>query len=150
MIILIDTREQKPLEFPYEYVEETNRVTLKVGDYSCLYKDNYVPQIIFERKAIGDLFSTMGQGYGRFKRELETAKELNIKLILVIEGSITKIIKGTSHSSLKGISILRKLLTLWIKYGLDFHCFRNREEMSLFIYEYFCSIGRLKVKRKNP
>ena len=149
MQILIDSREQRELEFSHPYITGTERVTLKVGDYCCEYTDGFRPPVIFERKSIGDLFGTLGKGHKRFKREIEKSNVLSVKLILIIEGSFTHLLKGYKHSRLQGITVIRKLFTLWIKYGLCFVLVKDRKEMSQYITEYYCSIGRIKGKRKT-
>ena len=147
--MLVDTREQNPLEFSHPYITEIVKTTLPVGDYSVQYADGFSPLIFFERKSIEDLFSTLTSGHERFKREIEKAKSLNIKLILIIEGHLSKILKGSSHSTVEGIKIFRILLSLWIKHNLSFVLCKDREECSQFITEYFFAIGRLKGKKNK-
>ena len=149
MKILIDTREQRLIDFPYDFVTECKIAKLDVGDYGAMYEDGYVAPVFFERKSIGDLFGTMGNGYARFKRELERAKELDVRLILIIEGTLSKVLLGAKHSTIEGVSVVRKLMTLWVKYGLTPVFCRDRVEMGRFMYEYFCSIGRIKRKKRN-
>jgi ERCC4-type nuclease len=147
MIILIDNREQNKLEFDHPYITEIEHTTLKVGDYGCRYIDGYIPPVFFERKSIPDLFNTLTNGHERFKREIERAKELDYKLILVIEGTFSKVMNGYERSQVSGLTIIKQLFMLWIKYGLEFHLLKDRVEMSHFIQEYFLAIGRLKGKK---
>ena len=93
-----------------------------------------------------NLFNTLSSGYDRFKREIEKAKGLDLKLIIVIESTLTEILWGTKHSQRSGISVLRQLFSIWIKYGVPFYCFKDRTEMGIFIVEYFKSIGRKAIK----
>ena len=150
MKIIIDTREKNPIdlefaEFPY--ITSIERRKLNVGDYACQFENGFEVPAYFERKSIPDLFGTMGKNYKRFKREIMRAKEHKHKLILLIEGTMTKVKSGCERSTLDGISIIRKLMTLQVKYDLDFQFMKNREEMAEYIYEYFCSIGRMKGKK---
>ena len=149
MIIITDTREQKPLTFVHPFVTEVITTKLDFGDYSCRYSDGYQPPIYFERKSLGDLFGTMGAGYERFKRELMRSKVANSLLILLVEASFTDVLRGYSHSTIKGISIVRKLFTLLWKYNMHFHFFNDRDEMSRFILEYYFAIGRSKCRQPN-
>ena len=149
MVIKIDTREQNPLEFDFPYVTAVERTTLKVGDYSVRFEDNYSPPISFERKAIGDLFGTLGKSHKRFKRELLRAEGLGIKLIIIVEGSLGTVLKGYKHSTLSGISVVRQLLSLWVRYGVVPVFVESREKMGLYIYEYFSAVGRLKGKKSG-
>lgn len=142
MIILIDSREGLPIEFKHEYITGVKIQKLEVGDYCCLYKNGSIPNIIFERKSIPDLFGTLGKGYKRFKKELVRAEELNIKLILIIEGSFSKVLNGFERSSLSGESIIKKLFTLWVRYNLIPVFAKNREEVGQIITEYYLAIGR--------
>ena len=88
----------------------------------------------------------MGVGYKRFRKELERAKSKDIKLILIIEGSLSKVLKGYSHSSIKGITVVKKLFTLWIKYDIVPVFCKNREEMSTYICEFYSAIGRKAIR----
>ena len=142
MIILVDSREGLPLDFQHEFITGIKVQKLEVGDYCCLYQDGSIPNTIFERKSLGDLFGTMGQGYNRFKKEIIRAKELNIKLILIIEASLTKILKGYEPSQLKGFSVVKKLFTLFIRYNLLPVFCKDREEMSIYITEFYLALGR--------
>ncbi len=148
MKILIDSREQKPLEFDFPYVEEIRVEKLEVGDYTVEYNDGYRPPVIFEKKSIPDLFGTLSKGHKRFKKEISRAKDLNIKLILIIEGTLSKVLKGYEHSTLSGISIVRTVFSLLLRHGLFPWFAKDREEMSRYIYEYYCGLGRMKG-RKN-
>ncbi len=144
MIILQDTREQEPLEFSHPYIEQVKRMALPCGDYAVQYKDGYIPSVIFERKSIGDLFSTMTHGYTRFKREIEKAKEFDITLILAIEGTFSKVASGYDHSEYSGDSMIRKLMTMFVKYNLYPVFCRDRVEMASYITEYYIAIGKYK------
>lgn len=75
MVIVIDTREQKPLDFsPFEDVTVQRRETWP-GDYTVLGGTAY---FAVERKSVADLIGTMKNGYAgfgatspkRFDREL--------------------------------------------------------------------------------
>lgn len=146
MKILIDTREQLPLKFEKDVVVESRR--LDVGDYMAEIDGKVVP-IAFERKGLGDLFGTMTQGYDRFKKEMMRAKESNTKLILVIEGSLSDVLEGYSHSQFEGKSMVMKLSMLTVKYDLTVHYFNNREEMARHIFEFYDAIERYWKKSND-
>lgn len=150
MIILVDTREQLPLEFSHPYVEGTEKSFLPVGDYAVRYKDGHVPGIIFERKSIPDLLGSLSKGYKRFKRELMKAKSTNKELIIIIEGTTQDIIRGTKYSQVDGLRILRTLLSLYDRYRISHVFFRNREEMATYVVEMFCAHARTRNKCLNP
>ena len=145
--ILIDSREQSPLEFKGINSNTILRKALCVGDYMVEFKNGYVPPVSFERKSIGDLFGTLGKGYKRFKKELDRASKNNIKLILIIEGNLSKVIKGYRYSEMKGATVVKRLFTIWIKYDLQPVFVKDRNEMSIYITEYFSAIGRIAGRK---
>jgi len=146
MIILCDSREQSPLKFDHAYVESVEVRGLDVGDYGAVLKDSHVPPIFFERKSIPDAIATFSKGYKRFFKEIQRSKANQTELIIIIEGTVTDLLKGTSFSQVKGIQILRTLLSVWNKYKIISIFCKDREEMSLFIAEYYCSYARMRDK----
>lgn len=135
MIILIDSREQLALEFPK--AKETRNVCLKVGDYSaCFYEDHQI-SIVFERKSIADLYGTLSAGYERFRREIDRAKKNNIRLIIIVEGTLSKVLKGYCHSSRNAISIVYQLFTLRARHNIETVFCKDREEMSEYISQFY-------------
>lgn len=70
-IILVDSREQVPLQF-----KNSQRIGLKTGDYSIAIRkdggiENLSDEICFERKAtVAEMYAMVGKERGRFEREL--------------------------------------------------------------------------------
>jgi ERCC4-type nuclease len=139
--LIIDTREQLPLEFCGVLFGEIKRAKLDVGDYGATWHNAPIP-IYFERKSIGDLFGTMTNGYERFKKEMARAKESGVKLVLLIEASMREVAKGYEHSKFEGSSMIKKLHTLHVRYDLEFHYMNDRGEMARFIAEEYQAIAR--------
>ncbi len=145
--IICDSREQLPLTFDKSKFHEIVIEGMPVADYwaSVSYnegKDWKEIPICFERKGKGDLFGTMTNGYNRFRRELQKAKEFGLQVILVIEGSMRDIGAGYEYSQFSGDSMLKKLAMLHVKYGLEYHFFNDRREMARFIEETFNAVER--------
>lgn len=149
MKVICDTREQLPLEFNHKFITEVKREKLLVGDYQAEFSDGYRPPIVFERKGIGDLYGTLTSGYKRFKKEILRAQESKTTLIIIIEGTFTKVLAGYSHSSVEGITIIKKLFTLWCRYGVKPVFCKDREEASSYITEFFCALGRQHIESKQ-
>ena len=149
MIVLVDTREQNPLQFDHPYVEGTQKVALNVGDYCVRFKDAHQPLIFFERKSIPDLFGTMGKGYKRFRREIQRCQEKKAELIVIIEGTVTDILRGTKYSQVDGLRILRTILSVWNKYKVVSVFCRDRKEMATFIAEYYCAYARNRMRKEK-
>ena len=81
--ILIDTREQQPLNFKNSRV-----LKLDVGDYGVM-GDDYSYTFV-DRKSYQDFCSTVTHGYNRFVKELERCKSLGCFLFIVIETAFDK------------------------------------------------------------
>ena len=145
MIIIVDTREQKPLEFTVP----TERGCLPVGDYCAKFSDGSTSSVVFERKQIGDLYGTLSQGYDRFRREMQLAEELGITLIIVIEASLRRVLSGYSNSQRTGLSIVHQLFTLRIRYGIETVFTSSREEMTEYIHHMFKALENQHEDSKN-
>jgi ERCC4-type nuclease len=142
MILMADTREQQSLDFSgLEGVEKVENVALPYGDYTAIIHDKPVP-IVFERKGLGDLFGTMTSGYERFKREMKRAKDDNIKLILIIEGSYSEVADGFEHSQFEGKSMLKKLAMMYVRHDLEYIFCESRRVMARRIVDTFSAVER--------
>lgn len=149
MKIIIDSREGLPLKFNHPFITEVITEKLDVGDYGVRFEDGHEPPFYFDRKSIGDLYGTMGNGYERFKSCIVRSQERNVRLFLIVEGSLTDVFKGYEHSTIEGCSIVYKLFTLWVKYGVQpiFVC--NRKEMSDYIVQFFIAVGKRYLKERE-
>jgi DNA excision repair protein ERCC-4 len=118
--IIIDTREQKPYEFP-EF--ETVSQALDAGDYSLEGLEN---RIAIERKSMDDLVHTLLAGKKRFCRELAKLRSYDYAYI-VVEGSIrSDVLAGRYKSQLKPEALLG-MICAW---ELEFYpvCFKFCED----------------------
>ena len=155
MKIVIDSREKNRLEFKVDGVEESIEC-LNVGDYSA-YINGLLDSTVIERKEISDLFNSFTNNYDAERSKITRAKELGLKYILAIECSWSEIRKGHSywkdgqvHESKKsGLAMVRQLLSISTKYGVEVHCFQSRSEMKFWILEYFLSKERLLNKKSD-
>jgi hypothetical protein len=156
MLIIEDTREQKPLRFDLSWKELEGVVEEclnKEGDYAVRFSDGVVPPVRIERKA-SDLYSSLTSDYERFSKELKNCISKGIKLYIFIEKPESKLddyckyTKGGKTYKLRwqGEDLLERLNTLEDKYGIHYKCFMNREEMAKAIYRKFYSYGKLHVK----
>ena len=149
LVLIIDSREQAPLIFREGVFEKSIVRALPVGDYGCEVNGKLIP-IIGERKSLQDLFSTLGsKNYERFRREIHKAKELNIKLVLLIEGTMREVAVGYERSTFDGNSMLKKLAMLYVKYDLEYHFCSDRREMSRRIEDTFEAVQRWWKKEKK-
>lgn len=115
MIVLIDTREQAPLQITAYPVEKAG---LPVGDYGLKgFSDWTNPQFICERKSIGDLCGSLTAGRDRFTKEIEKMRQFGFRALL-IEGSRHDICNGSYRSSVRPQSILASLDALAVRCNL--------------------------------
>ena len=138
MKIIIDTREQKPLEFTVP----TERGCLPVGDYCAKFSDGSTSQVVFERKSIVDLYGSLSKNYNRFREEIERSKRLGIELIIIVESNLRRVLGGIPNSQRNGISICYQLFTIRIRHGIETVFCTNRDEMSQYITHYFLAEDR--------
>lgn len=149
MVIIIDSREQRPLKFIHPYITETRVEKLDVGDYGVEFTDGYRPPFYFDRKSVVDLFGTMTNGYQRFKECIKRAQETNVQLFVIVEAPMTEVLKGSEYSKVNGISVVMKLFTLWVKYGVQTVFVSDRREMSEYITQFFIAVGKHHVRSKK-
>lgn len=153
--IKIDSREQLPLTFKDGVFAESEVVGVPVGDYWCEMDGVELP-LCFERKSLSDLYGTMTRGHKRFKHMLERAKEAELKVVLLIEESMSVVHEGYSYkvggktvkSKFSGDAMLAKLATMYVKYDLEYHFFSNRREMARYIEDQFQAVER-NFKKAN-
>ena len=139
MKIKTDSREQRALDFHGAEV-----VTMPYGDYGACWDSGDGMPVVFERKSLADLWTTLANsdGHERFKRELERAKGDGVKLVLIIEASISEVAAGFPRSKMTGTTMLRKLFTFWVKHDLPVVFCQNRGEMKRYIVETFEAVER--------
>ncbi len=95
--ILVDTREQLPLEFKLK----TKIEGLKFGDYK-LDNDEITCNCCIERKSLADFFGTMSAGFERFKKEMIRAKDAEFNLIVIIESNMENVYKFPFYPQVRG------------------------------------------------
>lgn len=139
MEIVCDTREQDPLKFRKEYT--VIREKLDSGDYGCKINGSLIP-VVFERKNIGDLYSTLSGGYERFKREINRATASSTILVLTVECPLTTVTKGYKHSSRSPKSLIKQCFTLMVRHRVPCLFFTDRHEMAEYITQVFLAFER--------
>lgn len=122
---------------------------LDVGDYGAEFEDGHIPPFFFDRKSIPDLFGTMGNGYEQFKNCIIRSQEANVQLFIIIEGTLTDVFKGHKHSLIEGSTVVYKLFTIWIKYGVQSIFVESRKEMAEYITQFFIAVGKRYIQDKK-
>ena len=130
LLILIDTREQLPLEFPGFL---TSSATLATGDYSCVCDSVDLRGVVaIERKSVSDLLGCIGQQRERFERELSRLSEIRFRAI-VIEGTLADVITATAGRQLTPNQVTGSVLAWVFKYGVPVIFAGNRALASMAV-----------------
>lgn len=148
MKLIVDTREKEKsgaLSFVSIDGVEIVREYLNVGDYTARHIDGTMDDTVVERKEKGDLFSSFTSNYEAERAKIIRAKTQNLKYVLAIESSLFDVRKGHTYwngeeyveSKKDGLSMIKQLMTITRKYGVDVHFFNGRQEMAFWILHYF-------------
>jgi hypothetical protein len=133
--VIIDTREQNPLNLPLP----TIRQKLNCGDYGLVGPEDR--HVYIERKEIGDFAGTLSpKGLVRFEKEIIRAVKSKSYLIMVVEDDIDTCLTFNElpymrHTKASPSYIFHNLRTLLAKYPLNFQALfvSDRKEMSRVI-----------------
>ena len=117
MILIVDTREQKPFSFSKWPEAQVVRAALSCGDYSV---PGFEDRVAVERKELNDLVGCcMGQERTRFEKELQRARRYE-HFWVVCEGSWEDVSQGRYRSNIKAQSVLQTILAFSIRYNIPF------------------------------
>lgn len=139
----MDTREQRALAFPCA----TRRQKLPYGDYGCLVDEEEMVPVVFERKSVPDLFGSMSKGYERFRRMLRRANGDGVKVVIIVEGSLRRVLRGYARSQRSGQSVVKQLFTLRAVYDVEVVFSQDRDEASGHVHLCFDAYRRLRGNR---
>ena len=149
-VIQIDTREQEGnnihlIDYFNKQGIKTVRSKCVVGDYINMFDQT----IAVDRKQnIIELINNVTQDHERFRRELILAQELGIKLIILVEEYFSSVYslqywkpkiwkygskKGQPVSQMRGETLMKILLTMQNKYGVEFRFCRKEETAPLIV-----------------
>lgn len=127
-MIIVDTREQKPMWDPCVY--EVKSQKLNEGDYTTERLFNIAH---IERKSPVDLYGSIIQGHKRFIKEIRRAVEKNIKLAIFVECPSEMFFRKRFPQGFRlktPESTLRKIIgTISIKYDIEFVWCEDRDDM---------------------
>ena len=109
--VLVDTREQLPLEFNPERVVAV-RATLATGDYSL---EGYQDAVSIERKSVPDLVQCLTWERERFWRELERLRAMPFAAVLV-EGDWRDLVAHKFQSQASTQSIVASVMAIQTRF----------------------------------
>jgi ERCC4-type nuclease len=123
-IIVVDTREQRPLSFM-----DSQPGTLATGDYSVL---GYEAAIAVERKSLADLYGCVGAGRARFERCLERLALLPYPAI-VVEANMRDILLGAHFSTVHPHAALGSLIAWGTRHRIPVWLCGDRVDAALTV-----------------
>ena len=117
--LIIDSLEQKPYSFKHfsKWFAAIERKKLTAGDYSIAGLEH---KVAVERKSLQDLFNCCSPygSRGAFVRACERLNNLDFAA-LVIEGSISKILRSTEFSSMHPNAVFGTIQALAVRWGIQ-------------------------------
>lgn len=132
MQIIIDTREQLPLDFA-RYDTDVKRATLTTADYSLQGLENVVG---IERKSESDLLGSLTQGRDRFERELSRLRSYQLRAV-VCETSWLRLARGEYRSRMPPHACLQSIIGLSLRYESPFLLVETREAAAYTVFHLF-------------
>jgi len=137
MIILQDSREQKPWKFE----QETRVVTLPTGDYSALgLEDDFV----IERKGLGDMVRSATIDRERFRKELRRMSEFRWRMV-VIDASIYQLRTHRYYSGQQPNTVLRNIANDSLFFQVPFIWSGGRKHSAPLVLMYFQEAFAVKM-----
>jgi len=114
MRLVVDSREQRPLDFTRWPDVQTETGTLNAGDYALRGLED---RFALERKSIPDLVASLTTGRERMVRELERLRGYEVKAIIV-EGTLEQVARHEYRSQANPESILQTIAAWHIRFGV--------------------------------
>ena len=111
-VILIDTREQRPLRFSSEVAVQI--ATLGTGDYSVAGASE---RVAIERKSLPDLVACCGRERERFLDCCRRLRDYELRAV-VVEASVDDVLAGAYRSSMRPQSVVGTTVAIMVDYGV--------------------------------
>ena len=141
MRIVVDTREQTPLDFG-RYDCEVVRDSLTTGDYGIAGLESLAA---IERKSEEDLLACLTRERPRFERELARARGMEL-FAVVAETTWERLARGQYRSQMKPHACLQSILAFQVRYGVPFYLVGSHDAAAYCTYHL---LARYVAEQKN-
>ena len=135
MILVVDTREQKPLfSNPHDDLVVVAS-SLPHGDYSL---QGFEDRFCVERKQMSDFFSYIGKERNRTTRKMEQFREMIAAggfVGLVVEATEADILTGFIMSRVSPETARQALVSFEVRYGVHLYYSRSRKDLKRWILD---------------
>lgn len=111
-VLLIDTREQRPLRF--SDLVRVERATLPTGDYSAA---GLTDRVAIERKSLPDLVACCGPERERFLDCCRRLRDYELGAV-VVEASVNDVLAHAYRSRMHPQSVLGTTIAIFADYGV--------------------------------
>jgi len=143
MIIICDTREQRPFSFR-RWDVEVQRAALQAGDYSL---PGFEDRVAVERKSLDDLIGCfMGENRTRFEKELAKGRSYEL-FAVVVEASLESVARGDFTSNMNPEAALQSVSAFWVRYRIPFIFAGSRGGAEYMCYSLLSKFGQEIEKR---
>lgn len=141
MIIIQDTREQKPLDFsPWHRKVEIAK--LGYGDYSIKGMEG---EVSVERKSVHDLVNTLIHSRVRFAKELDVLKSYR-DCAIIVEGTLRDVFMHRYRSKVHPNAVLGLVNHIFVITGIPTFFSDDPEMSAWWVQSYFNGIIRREEK----
>ena len=135
--IVVDTREQRPWEFPRERVETVRRA-LPVGDYSLVGLED---RVTVERKTLDDLVRSVTHDRSRFWRELDRMGGFDAACV-VVEANLSDLVARRYRSRAHPNAVLGSVTSMALVHRVPTFFCSNRRLAAMFTEGYLHRYAR--------
>lgn len=143
MIILQDTREQRPFTFERFDDVMVQVEGLPVGDYSI---PGFTDRVGIERKELNDLIGCFTSERDRFERELSKARHFEL-FAVVVESELSDLAAGNYRSEMNPVSAVQSMTAFFVRYGKPFLFCKDRRGAEYMTYSLLAKYVRELEKR---
>jgi ERCC4-type nuclease len=136
LVLIQDTREQKPLfDDPPEGLAVVT-ATLLLGDYSI---KGFEGKFCVERKCISDFYSFIGKERERTTRKMEQFREMVVRgrgfVGLVVEATESDLLSGYVMSRVSPETARQALISFELRYGVHVYYSRSRTDIARWVLD---------------
>jgi ERCC4-type nuclease len=143
MIILQDTREQRPFTFERFDDVMVQAEGLPVGDYSI---PGFTDRVGIERKELNDLIGCFTSERERFERELSKARHFEL-FCIVVESELSDLADGNYRSEMNPASAIQSMVAFMVRYRVPFLFCKDRRGAEYMTYSLLTKYARELEKR---
>ena len=146
MILVVDTREQKPLfTEPHDGLVVV-AASLSHGDYSL---QGFEDRFCIERKQVSDFYSYIGKERNRTSKKMEQFREIVSAggfVGLVVEAAEADLLSGFIMSRVSPETARQALVSFEVRFGIHVYYSRSRRDISRWVLDR--AIKFYKVQRE--